>query len=82
MTTQINVTMPDSLHTYLLQGVESGFYENIADYLRDIVRKEMLRSDESWKWLENKLMPAMQADESEYFAVSADDVIDRNIIKG
>jgi antitoxin ParD1/3/4 len=75
----INVRVKGELQTHLQQQIgEHGLYENASEYIRSLIRKDLLSRKEAWEWLRRELEPAMRASEDEFVAVSAQDVINRN----
>ncbi len=78
----INVRIRGELHTHLQQQIsEGGMFENASEYIRALIRDDLKSREQSWGWLRSHLEPAMRADESEFIAVSAQDVIKRNLSK-
>nr|WP_245293783.1 transcriptional regulator [Rhizobium bangladeshense] len=57
---------------------DDGLYENASESIRALIRRDLQTRDEAWCMLQNELTPAMRADDSEFVAVSAKDVIRRN----
>ncbi|WP_082979860.1 transcriptional regulator [Labrys sp. WJW] len=75
----IHVRVGGRLQTHLQQQVgENGLYENASEYIRALIRRDLHSQDEAWDWLKKQLEPGLRADESEFVAVSAEDVIRRN----
>ena len=75
----INVRVKGELQTHIQQQIgENGLYENASEYIRALIRNDLLSRKEAWEWLRKELEPAMRAAESEFVAVSAQEVIDRN----
>lgn len=80
MGSNINVRVRGELRNHLDQQVgENGMYENASEYVRDLIRRDMKDRLEGWDWLKQHLEPALRADAGEFVAVSADDVITRNL---
>ena len=68
-----------SRHVADAVGEESGAYENVSEYIRDLIRRDMQRTDEErFQRLKNELRLAFAQPESSYQALSADDIIRRN----
>mgnify|MGYP006285769933 FL=1 len=68
-----------SRHVADAVGEESGAYENVSEYVRDLIRRDMQRTDEErFQRLKNELRLAFAQPESSYQALSADDIIRRN----
>ncbi|CAH0289983.1 hypothetical protein SRABI05_04324 [Agrobacterium fabrum] len=57
---------------------DEGLYENASECIRALIRYDLQTRDEAWDALQEELAPPMRADDSEFIAVSADDVIGRN----
>lgn len=75
----INVRVKGELRTHLQQQIgERGLYENASEYVRALIRHDLKTSSQSWSWLREQLEPGLRADESEFVAVSVQDVISRN----
>jgi putative addiction module CopG family antidote len=75
----IHVRVGGPLQAHIRQQIgESGLYENASEYIRALIRKDLQSQDHAWEWLRKQLEPALRADESEFKAVSAEDVIRRN----
>ena len=49
-----------------------------AEYIRALIRRDLKSREEAWEGLQNQLSPAMRAVDSEFLAVTAEDVIRRN----
>lgn len=78
----VNVRVKGELREHLDQQIGAyGLYENASEYIRDLIRHDIKNKKEAWKWLKDKLEPAMIAKESSYTIVSAKDVIARNMRK-
>ncbi len=75
----INVRIKGELKTHLQQQIgENGLYENASEYIRSLIRKDLKSHKEAWDWLKREIEPALRANENEFIAVSAQDVINRN----
>ncbi len=60
---------------------ETGRYENVSEYLRDLIRRDKERADQQvFDRLKAELNLAFAAPESSYVSLSATDVIKRNRI--
>jgi len=58
---------------------ESGSYENVSEYIRDLIRRDKERSErEAFERLKAELTQAFAAPESSYQPLTAADVIARN----
>lgn len=58
-------------------GVD-GLYENASEYVRALIRNDLQSRETAWEELKRELAPALFVDDSQFKAVSADDVITRN----
>jgi len=75
----IHVRVTGPLQAHIQQQIgQDGLYENASEYIRALIRRDLQSRTEAWAWLQKKLEPALRADESDYVAVSAEDVIRRN----
>ena len=75
----IHVRVSGQLQAHIQRQIgENGLYENASEYIRALIRRDLETRAEAWEWLREELEPALQADESEFVAVSAEDVISRN----
>lgn len=75
----INVRVKGELQTHMQQQIGvKGLYENASEYIRALIRRDLKNSAEAWDVLKKHLEPGLRADESEFVAVSAQDVINRN----
>ena len=41
----MNVSLPDVMKDWVEAQAESGLYANASDYVRDLIRKDQIRSD-------------------------------------
>ncbi len=58
---------------------EHGSFENVSEYLRDLVRKDKERKEQlDFERLKNELQLAFSAPDSAYSLLTADDIISRN----
>ena len=75
----INVRIKGELQTHLQQQIgDSGLYENASEYIRALIRNDLKNGDKAWEWLKKEIEPALRAEESDFIAVTAQDVINRN----
>lgn len=75
----IRVKVGGQLQAHIQQQIgEDGLYENASEYIRALIRRDLQTRDEAWEVLQKEFAPAMRADDSEFVAVSAEDVIRRN----
>lgn len=75
----IHVRVTGLLQAHIQQQIgQDGLYENASEYIRALIRRDLQSRTEAWEWLQKRLEPALRADENDYIAVSAEDVIRRN----
>ena len=79
-TMTLNVRVGGTLGEFVAANVgQDGAYENVSEYVRDLIRRDMARADaESFERLKAELTHAFAAPESAYRPLSADEVISRN----
>jgi putative addiction module CopG family antidote len=80
MTTTMTVRLSGPLSEFVAANVgEQGDYENISEYMRDLIRRDKARKEqEAFDRLKAELAHAFAAPESSYRPLSAADVIARN----
>jgi len=79
-TTTMTVRLSGALSEFVAANVgESGSYENVSEYIRDLIRRDKERTEqEAFERLKAELTNAFAAPESSYHPLSAADVIARN----
>jgi len=79
-TTTMTVRLSGALSDFVASNVdENGAYENISEYVRDLIRRDKERREqESFDRLKAELTQAFAAPESFYVALTATEVIARN----
>lgn len=79
-TMTLNVRLGGLLGEFVATNVgETGSYENVSEYVRDLIRKDMARSERAaFDRLKAELDRGFAAPDSAYVALTADDVIARN----
>ncbi len=79
-TTTLTVRVSGVLGEFVAQNVgEDGAYENVSEYIRDLIRKDKAQADEvAFQRLKAELSQAFAAPESAYKPLSAAEVIARN----
>ena len=79
-TMTMTVRLSGGLRDFVSANVgEHGSYENISEYIRDLIRRDKERADrESFERLEAELTRAFAAPDSSYHPLTATDVIARN----
>ena len=81
-TTTMTVRLSGTLSDFVAANVgEHGVYENVSEYMRDLIRRDKDRSEkEAFDRLKTELAHAYAAPESSYQPLTAADVIARNRI--
>jgi len=79
-TTTMTVRISGALSDFVAANVsESGSYENISEYVRDLIRRDKERTElEAFDRLKGELTLAFAAPEASYKTLSAAEVIARN----
>ena len=76
MTVRLNPVLSEFVATNVQQG---GTYENVSEYVRDLIRRDMERKEQqAFDRLKAELAHAFAAPESAYKPLTAADVIARN----
>lgn len=76
MTVRLNSRLADAVAANV---GENGTYENVSEYMRDLIRRDIERKDqESFELLKAELRLAFSAPESSYTTLTAAEVIKRN----
>jgi len=80
LTVRLNATLSDFVGTNVQAG---GAYENVSEYLRDLIRRDMERKEQqAFERLAAELAHAFAAPEAAYRPLTAADVIARNAASG
>lgn len=76
----LNVRVSGALGDFVAANVgETGAYENVSEYVRDLIRRDKARvEDERLALLRAELISAFAAPESTYETLDAETVIARN----
>jgi putative addiction module CopG family antidote len=79
-TTTMTVRLSGALSDFVASNVdENGAYENISEYVRDLIRRDKERREqEAFDRLKAELTQAFAAPEDSYVALTAAEVIARN----
>ena len=79
-TTTMTVRLGGTLSDFVAANVgENGSYENISEYIRDLIRRDKQRMEkESFDRLKAELTRAFAAPDTAYHPLSAAEVIERN----
>ncbi len=73
----VNVRFAGELQRFIQErtGV-SGLYASASEYIRDLVRRDYERNEQSkWLWLRQELKAGAEATESEFLPLEADSLI-------
>ena len=78
--TTLTVRLSGTLNDFVQANVgEDGSYENVSEYIRDLIRRDKERSEqEAFDRLKAELAHAFAAPESSYTPLTAAEVIARN----
>lgn len=78
--TTMTVRLGGALGDYVASNVgENGSYENVSEYVRDLIRRDKERSEhEAHERLKAELVRAFAAPDSSFHPLSASEVIARN----
>ncbi len=79
-TKTMTVRLSGALSDFVSANVsETGSYENVSEYIRDLIRRDKERSEqENFNRLKAELTRAFAAPDASYHPLSASDVIARN----
>ena len=79
-TTTMTVRISGALSEFVASNVgENGSYENISEYIRDLIRRDKERVErEAFERLKAELARSYAAPEGNYRLLSAAEVIERN----
>ena len=82
-TTTMTVRISGALSDFVSANVgENGSYENVSEYIRDLIRRDKERSErEAFERLEAELARAFAAPDDSYHPLSAADIIARNRVR-
>jgi antitoxin ParD1/3/4 len=70
----LNISLPDQLKEWVSQQISEGNYSSASDYLRDLIRNDKRRQEQSVNWLKEHLEPMLDAPEEAFMSASADDI--------
>jgi antitoxin ParD1/3/4 len=78
--TTLTVRLSGALNDFVQANVgENGVYENVSEYIRDLIRRDKERTDqEAFDRLKAELTHAFAAPDSAYQPLTAAEVIARN----
>lgn len=76
LTVRLNATLSDFV---AVNVSEDGAYENVSEYMRDLIRRDMERKEQqTFERLKTELAHAFAAPDTAYRPLTAADVIKRN----
>ena len=76
----LNVRISGSLRDFVAETVSDGDYENVSEYVRDLIRRDKERAErEAFEAMKLRLQDAFATADSEYEYLSADDIRRRAI---
>lgn len=71
----LNVRISGSLSDFVTETVSEGDYENVSEYVRDLIRRDKERLErEAFESLKLRLQDAFLVADSDYELLSADDI--------
>lgn len=71
---RLTISMPDAMSDFINSEIATGKYDNVSEYLRDLVRHEQERKDSAISELREMLISAK---ESGISTANVDDVFNR-----
>ncbi len=79
-TMTLNVRLSGPLGDFVAENVgESGLYENVSEYVRDLIRKDKERADQAqFARLQAELSAAFAVADDQFETLTASDIISRN----
>ena len=82
-TTTMTIRLGSTLSDFVSANVsDTGSYENVSEYIRDLIRRDKERAElEAFDRLKAELKHAFAAPDDSYQALSATDVIERNVAR-
>ncbi|MES9868392.1 MAG: addiction module antitoxin [Sedimenticola sp.] len=74
-TMNLNVRISGALKDYVSHEIKQGAFENVSEYVRDLIRRDMARSEQAaFEKLKAELKLAYSAPDSDYIELSASDI--------
>jgi antitoxin ParD1/3/4 len=74
-TMNLNVRISGSLRDFVTETISEGDYENVSEYVRDLIRRDKERAErEAMEAMKVRLQDAFAVADSEYEHLSADDI--------
>lgn len=79
----LNVRISGSLGDFVSEAVSDGDYENVSEYVRDLIRRDKERAErEAFEVMRLRLQDAFSRPDSDYERLSADDIRRRALASG
>ena len=76
----LNVRISGSLSDFVTEAITEGDYENVSEYVRDLIRRDKERAErEAFEAMKLRLQDAFAIPDHEYEHLSADDIRRRAI---
>ncbi|PCI21515.1 MAG: addiction module antitoxin [Piscirickettsiaceae bacterium] len=77
-TMNLNVRISGALKNHVSHEIQEGAYENVSEYVRDLIRRDKLKSEQlAFETLKTELQMAFSMPDSEYVELSALDIKNR-----
>jgi len=74
-TMSLNVRISGSLKDFVSHEIQQGSYENISEYVRDLIRRDKARVEQkAFETLRAELRLAFAAPDSDYIELSASEI--------
>ncbi len=74
-TMSLNVRISGSLKDFVSHEIQQGTYENISEYVRDLIRRDKARVEQkAFETLRAELRLAFAAPDSDYIELSASEI--------
>jgi antitoxin ParD1/3/4 len=71
----LNVRISGSLSDFVTEAISEGDYENVSEYVRDLIRRDKKRAEqEAFEAMKLRLQDAFATSDEEYESLSVDDI--------
>jgi antitoxin ParD1/3/4 len=75
-TENVNIRVTGVLRQHLNAQIgDEGLYDNASEYIRDLIRRDLLDKQHASEWLEQRLGNGLHAAADEFVSVSVEDII-------
>jgi antitoxin ParD1/3/4 len=73
----VNVRLTGPLRQFVEFRIgPQGLYANVSEYVRDLIRRDFEREEaRRWAWLKEQVQPGLEADESDFVDLDAQEII-------